>query len=172
MTSNLPTTAPNFPEDAGQSRFRLMLASLAREMVMELEAPAAILLRKQITNIQYERIQKNPYYVKIFTEASEAWNAASNAEQRTRIQAAFLLEQALPGYFVRITEKTEPLSSVTEGMKFLARTAGIGEARVGSEGGKFVISINLGNGQKLLEHEVKTIDQPPMETTNGNSQTK
>lgn len=167
MTTTLPAPL-NYPEDPGQSRFRLMLAALAREIVMGLETVDVILARKGITNVQYEKILKNPYYSKIFAEGTDAWNSAANAEQRTKIQAAFLLEQAMPGYFVRVTSTLEPLPAVTEGMKFLARVAGVGEAKSGPEGGKFVISINLGGGHKI-EHEVKTIEATPNEpeTPNG-----
>lgn len=158
-----PPAILNDPEAPGNSRFRLMLQTLAREIVVKLEDIDAILTRKGITNIQYEKILKNPYYVRIFKEYETAWNAADNAEARSRLQAAYLFEQALPGYFVRVTDRTEPLPAVTEAMKLLARVAGIGEARSANagDGGKFVISINLGGGHKI-EHEVtKTIDITP-----------
>lgn len=166
MSSNLPARpALNYPEDAGQSRFRLMLAALAREVVMQLETVDVILARKGITQAQYDKILKNPYYSVLLAEATEAWKSAGNTEQRTKIQAAFLLEQAMPGYFVRITDNTEQLNAVNEGMKFLARVAGVGEAKAGPDGGKFIISINLGQG-KLIEHEVKTIEATPNEPEN------
>lgn len=166
MTTTIPALIP--PEDA---RLRLMLAGLAREIVMGLEDVPSILQRKGLSSQQYEKILKNPYYNKILAEATEAWTSATNAAERTRITALFLIEQAMPNYYVRITDKTEPLPAVTEGMKFLARTAGIAEVKAGiQEGGKFVISINLGHG-KLIEHEVKTIDNDPQpqpeEKTNG-----
>lgn len=172
MSSPPQLLPPNYPEDANQSRWRLMLAALAREIVMELEEVSVILTRKGLTEAQFEKVKRNPYYNTIFTEASDAWKAASNAEQRTKIQAAFLLEQALPGYFTRITDKSEPLPAVTEGMKLLARVAGVGETKAGADGGKFVISINLGQG-KTIEHEVKTIEATPEpETSHGQPSTK
>lgn len=164
----------NDPEPPGSSHFRLILQTLAREIVVGIEDVDAILRRKGITNIQYEKIRKNPFYTRIFNEYSLAWNAADNADARAKLQAAYLVEQALPGYFVRVTDKLEPLPAITEAMKFLARVAGIGERRAesGPEGGRFLISINLGQG-RMIEHEVKTIEATPNEDpTHGTAPSK
>lgn len=162
MASNLPQTQPKPPlEDEGQARFRGLLISLAREIAMELEGTDAILVRKGISKDQYEKIVKNPFYARVLEAETDAWRSGLNAEQRLKIQSAFLIENALPSYYLRITDKAEPLSGVNEGMKTLAKFAGIGDRQgAAPEGGKFVISINLGAG-KLIEHEVKTIEATP-----------
>lgn len=166
MASNLPQTQPAPPlEDEGQARFRGILNVLAREVAMGLEDIDAILVRKQITKTQYEKIVKNPYYARVLEAETDAWQSGLNAEQRLKIQSAFLIENALPAYYLRIIDKNEPLPAVNEGMKTLAKFAGIGDRQgTAPEGGKFVISINLGAG-KLIEHEVKTIEATPNKET-------
>lgn len=152
---------------------RELLVLLAREVAMELEDVDVIIQRKQITKSQYEKILNNPFYKKVLEAEREIWRSTLNAEQRLRIHAAFMLENALPDYYRRVKDPSENLNAVTEGIKTFAKIAGIGEKNTqqGSSE-KFLISINIGGGKSIHREVetpvVKTIEHDPTPTGDPN----
>lgn len=161
--SNLaPPARPNDPTlPDSRANLRTAMVLLAREIAMELEEIPVILKRKQITEEQYEKISKNPFYARVLAAETEAWGNALNTEQRVRIQAAFMLEQSLPSYWVRLQDRNESLSSINEGVKTVAKLAGIGDRSPAfNEGQKFLININLGYGTEIKREVVPGEAQP------------
>lgn len=149
-----------------QAEMRNVLILLAREIATELDQLETILARKGITNSQYEKISKNPFYKRTLAAAVEEWNSPQNAENRARQQSAWGHEQALAGYIVRATDPREPLQHVNTAMANLAKWGGIGERLPDAKASdKFIISINIGNGkdivhEAIIEHKGTPNDEP------------
>lgn len=135
---------------------RRELIKLATEVACNHEDLDVILQRKGITKDQYEKILKNPFYARVLQGTLEDWNSPLNAERRTQLQAALLLEHTLVPLWGRINDRNEPLPACIEGVKVLAKVAGMGE-RARDTGEKFTISIDLGGG-KAINHEITTIE--------------
>jgi hypothetical protein len=164
MTSNLPAGAQAPAELFDpQAASRDMLRLLARHIASEIESVDAVLNRLGLTQAHYEKIINNPYYKRCLLEETREWHSPQNIEQRSRLAASFLHEQLMPNYAARLSDRNEPLPAVNEGMKNLAKWAGIGETKnAGGTGEKFTISINI-PGEKPLVREVqaKTIEHEP-----------
>lgn len=145
------------------SKFREMLDMLAREVAVAFEATDVICQRKGITPTQYEKIEKNPYYIRVLAAFKEEWGGALNTEKRLQLKALFLLEHTLTPWWGRMQNKQEPLAAVNEGVKTLAKLAGVGErSREDAAGEKFMININLGGGTKITR-EVNVVESIPVE---------
>lgn len=159
MTQSLTTppaqTLQNLDPAAKQ---RAALVQLAREVACEFEDLAVVLARNGLNDEQYAKILNNPFYSRVLTATKSEWADPHNTEMRVRMTSAWLLEKALPDVYIRIINPQEPLSSVNEGIKTLAKLAGIGEKGPDhGTGEKFLISINLGS-DKTITQEVKTIE--------------
>lgn len=178
--STLPTV-PNIIEPEAEKRRALVL--LAREIARSVDLQENVLARKGITEAQYEKILKNPFYAKTLEAEIDSWNAPQNAETRNRVQAAWILENAWPAFHVRLHNPNEPLRDVTAGLLALAKIAGIGEKGDAlAAGTKFSININLGRGHEIKQivnpFEIPpgqiegTVNPPTEEPPNGDAQTK
>lgn len=161
MSSSLPTgTAPDMSDKKRQA-----ITELAAQIAMDMEEVSTILARKQITNVQYEKIVKNAFYQRVLQAYREAWHSATNAERRLALASATMIEHFLPKYVSRLHDPNEPLPAVNEGMKVLMKMASIGERGAQAPAGeKFTISINLGGGHNPITHEViEAVALPPEE---------
>jgi len=75
---------------------------------------------------------------------TQTWHSSLNTAERVKIEAAHIIERALPVLDARISDPGEGLNAVTEAIKTTARLAGLGEKVTGDGNSeKFVISINL-----------------------------
>lgn len=153
-------TKPSPPTlDDPQAETRNLLVALAREIAYDLEPVDVILARKGITKTQYEKIENNPFFKSALASAIEVWNAGNNAENRLRIQAAYMAERAMPQIYARMMNANEPLPAVNDSFKTLLKTAGIGERAAGAgTGEKFLISINLGAGKEIRQEVTPMIE--------------
>lgn len=130
-----------------------ILLRLAREIAIDLYDIETILTNAKVDQTQWERIQRDPRFVKLLESEVLAWHAAGNTHERTKLKAGALLEEFLPEANARIHDGAEPLSSKTELVKTLASIAGMGGARAGQGEGpvaeRFTVTINLGADHKL-----------------------
>lgn len=165
----MPMGAPTPDEN---DKKRQALTELAAQIAMDVEELPTILRRKQITNTQYEKIAKNPFFQRVVQSYREAWLGATNVERRLALSSAAIIEHFLPKYVGRLHDPNEPLPAVNEGMKVLMKMASIGERGAQAPAGeKFTISINLGS-DKQITHEVieaTTLqpEDPPMKLIGG-----
>lgn len=132
---------------------REALVSLAREIAPDVETVETIINRRGITAEQYEKILKNPFYARHLEGFKAEWEGVLNTDKRIKIHSAIILERSLMDLYVRVGDRTEPLSAVVEGVKTFAKLAGIGERDTNrkGDGEKFVISINLGDDKQITE---------------------
>lgn len=143
----------------------LTLVRLAREIAVDLRDIETILEHYQIDSETFERIKATPRFQELLRSEIEAWNSALNTQERIKLKAAAMTEEALPEFYARLHDQKESLPAKVELLKFIGRLAGFGIAGASVEGGggeRFSITINLGSDAKLkFEKEL------PMKTIEG-----
>jgi hypothetical protein len=128
-----------------------LLLRVAREIAINLHDIETILSNNQISPEAWERIKSDPRFQRLLDGEVQAWHAAGNTTERTKLKAGALIEEFLPEANARLHDRGESLAAKTELMKTLARVAGMGEraAIEGASGGGFTVTINLGADHKL-----------------------
>lgn len=130
------------------------LARLAREIAMDIKELSAILTVYNLTPAQYDVIKKHPQFKRMLESAIIDWNSALSTHDRIKVEAAAVLEDALPKLGARMTNGAESLAMQVEAGKLMAKLAGIGENTHGPQGGeKFTITINLGADKIQYERD-------------------
>jgi hypothetical protein len=127
------------------------LAALAREVAMDIKPLPDILKVYRLSEDDYLKISKIPFYAKALETAAIEWNSALSTHDRIRIEAAAIMEDAMPGLSARMKSKEEALPAAIEAGKLFAKLAGLGEVNKAAAGSgeKFVIQIDLGADTKL-----------------------
>lgn len=138
----------------------LTMAKLARELTMNIRNYKLVFKDYGIDENDYCEIEKNPFYRKIKEHYVLEWNSAISTADRIKLQGAAGVEAVMRVVTKRALAVTEPLTSVIEGAKFLAKVAGIGETKTDPKAAsdRFVITINLGAD---TEHYNKSIEINP-----------
>ena len=141
------------------------LVRIAREIALDFKDIETILEHHKLSPNDFEKIKKDPRFLRLLEGEILAWNAATNTHERTKLKAAALVEEWLTEANARIRDANEPLSAKTELVKLLTRIAGMGietAAVNASQGGeRFIVNINLGDDKKLSfakEVTAKVID--------------
>jgi hypothetical protein len=146
------------------------LASLAREVAMDIKTHDSILLMYKLSNAQYEYLKEhNDFFKAALHSCAIEWHSALTTPERIKIEAAAALEDAMPRLSARMVNIAEGLPGVTEVAKLFAKIAGVGEREQGqgAPGERFTISINLGGDEKLI---VSSKDvTPPRPAQSGSS---
>lgn len=125
----------------------LMLAKLARELVMNIRNYKLVFADYGIDENDYCEIEKNEFFRKVKEQYAIEWNSCASTENRLKIGSLAYLEQLFPTLTRRALNATEPLPAATGVANILMRTAGIGVASAEdakSAAERFVITINLG----------------------------
>ena len=138
------------------------MAALAREMVMGIRNYKLIFADFGIDEADYYEIAKNETYKRIKEHFTLEWNATTSTQDRIRLQGAAGIEVIMPVVARRALEATTPLAEVIESAKFMAKVAGIGDAKNNPQAAseRFVITINLGadlEGKPVIEHYNKSM---------------
>lgn len=136
----------------------LRLIMIAREIAIDHFELEDILSRYEINQEEWERISSLPRFTELLRSETEAWQAARNTHERTKLKAAALIEHWLPEASARMFDPKEPLPAKNETAKLVARIAGMGLNSADIQGGggeKFSVTINLGQDHKLqFAHQV------------------
>lgn len=159
---NLPAVVPPpaLPAETG-GLTQQQLATLAREVVMDMNDLGDILKRYSISADQYKLIEKNPFYKRTFEIFLQEWSSALSTEQRIKVKAAVTLEDSLHKIGARMVKDDELLPAVVEAGKLFKSLAQIGEhGNGGPSGEKFVINIDLGGNAKLTFEKNSAPDKP------------
>ena len=151
------------------------MAQLAREMVRNIRNYKLVFADFGISEEDYYEIAKNPFYQKVKDQITLEWNSTTSTQDRLRLQGQAGTEVLLPIAIQRALQATEPLTSVIETMKMVAKIGGIGNEKAGEKPAseRFVITINLGadvDGKPVIEHYDKAVaieDNPIKGTGNG-----
>lgn len=147
------------------------MGQLAHEMVRNIRNYKLVFADFGITEEDYYEIAKNDYYKKIKEQLALEWNSTSSSVERIKLESLAYYEQLMPALTKRALEPTTPLMAANDTAKLLAKTGGIGEAKVNaaSAAERFVITINLGadvEGKPVIEHYDKAIE-PGLEDASG-----
>lgn len=129
------------------------LAKLAREMAMDIKERHVVLKDYGLNDTQYEFLEaNNEFYRAALQAACTEWHAPLSTPERIKVEAAAILEDALPGLGARMQNKAEGLPGVIEAAKLFAKVAGVGErdAAGAAPGERFTINIDLGGDQKIV----------------------
>lgn len=132
-----------------------LLASLAREIANDIYTVDQVLVKFQISQMQWENIQANRRFQDLLLEAVREVNSTSGAKQRIAMKAMFSLEMALPHLFQRMTDPNVPLTQQVDMAKLMGQWAGLGAAEnqgAGAAGGSgFQLRIFLGDKPVVIE---------------------
>lgn len=138
---------------------------LAREIAIDLHDIETILKNNEITLKEWERLQKDPRFLKLLESEILAWNAAGNTHERTKLKASALVEEWLVEAN-RLLYGSDTLTAKTELAKLVTRIAGMGLERANVEGvsaEKFSVTINLGANNKLSFEKDATVTSKVIE---------
>jgi hypothetical protein len=125
--------------------FAVNLAALAREIAMDIFPLGRILEIHKLSDDEWQRISTTPKFTQMLAGMIQEWNSASNTKERIKVKAATGLEMHLEDYINDLADVKIPLTQRVEAGKFLAHLGELmGKEIVGSSGGAFQITLNIG----------------------------
>jgi hypothetical protein len=130
----------------------LLYVRVAREIAIEHHDIETILKRYQISDENWQKIQRDTRFIELLKSEIAEWQGATNTHERTKLKAAALLEEYLPEANTRLHDAGENLPAKVELAKLMARIAGMGLNNadiIGGSGERFSVTINLGADQSL-----------------------
>lgn len=133
------------------------LLKLAREIATDLRPLEEVLSTFKIDPKEWENLEKHPRFQAVLRSSIEEWNSATNTSERVKLKSLAFVEEALPEFYARAHDPTEPLSAKIEVLKSVARFAGVGGTGTDSvaSGERLSVTINLGADQQLrIEKDV------------------
>jgi uncharacterized protein (DUF1786 family) len=133
---------------------------LAREIASDMRDVAEILALYDVTEPQWEALQRSSRFQSLLQSAIEEWQSVTNTPERVKMKSLAFVEEALPEFFARVHDGKETLSAKNEVLKTISRLAGIGGPVEGAiSGERMVITINLGADHQLqFRSDVPTIE--------------
>jgi hypothetical protein len=134
------------------------LASVARELAMEIDGIDDVLRAHSITPSQWDAMRRNPVFVEYLKAELAAWQSAVNVEERVKYKASALIEMWLPIASGHLQNERDPLSGKVELAKLVARLAGLGDRAPADTSEQVNITINLGS-----DRQVKIVKQVTLE---------
>lgn len=138
------------------------LASLAREIAMDLQEVDKILAAHGLSREEFEKLQGDPTFTKLFQAAVTEWNAASSTPERIRLKAQVMVEESLPSLHTATVDDKIPLAQRVEALKFTSKLAALVDEKGGVLGGRgpvsggFSISINIGSDTVKITQALPT----------------
>lgn len=124
------------------------LRDLAHGLIRGIEEPQTVLNRLGFTTDDYEVLADTRAFRQMLGEAQDEWEGARNTHKRIKLKAAVNIEEALPHFYLAMTDPKEPLSSKVKAFEVVSRVAGLGnpEPVAAGAGQSFNLQINLGAG--------------------------
>ena len=129
----------------------LTLIKLAREIAKDIQPIETILERFGVSAEIWRDVSRLPHFTSLLQSEIEAWNAAGNTAERTKLKSMSMIEEALPEFFERMHDAREPLIAKARVFELVSKVAGAFSAE--REGGNAAdgvkITINLGGDNKI-----------------------
>jgi len=126
------------------------MRKVARTLSMGLYELEHILSNFAIDRREFDRWKGHPRFISYLKTEQEAWNAATNTAERTKMKAAIVMEEFMQEAHAGLHDRKTPLNQRVELGKLVAKIAGMGEPRVLNTGvagsGGFHLQINIGPG--------------------------
>lgn len=145
-----------------------VMLRVARDIAMDIYPLQDILKNNDLTVQQFQTWQNHPQFVKYVQSEKEAWTAASNTAERTKLKAGIVMEMFMEEAHNSLHDKKTPLNQRVELGKLVARIAGMGSPAAGIPGaggpGGFRLQINIGPGKEGHQPQQITIsaDHSPL----------
>jgi hypothetical protein len=132
--------------------FAVDLASLAREIAMDIFPVEQVLEIHKLTDDEWQKILGNQTFQSMLASMQRDWNSAANTRERVRVKAATGLESMLEQYVREIGDESIPLTQRVEAGKFLARLGELDGAhdRAGGAAGTVTINITTSQNQPTI----------------------
>lgn len=137
------------------------MLKVARALAMGIYQLEDILKNNNVEYKVFQTWSSNPRFLDYLKSEREAWNSANNVAERTKLKAAFVMEEFLLEAHTGLHDRKIALNHRVELGKLVAKIAGMGESKVinGAGGGGFQLNINIGPGQNVtIRPEMKVID--------------
>lgn len=130
-------------------------AQLAFELAANLSDESSLLERYALTRGQLQRLLEHPGFRNMVEEARVAWAADTNAKERVRLKAGFVVEDALAVIYDIIHDARATPQARIEAFKQAVAVADMGPKKDGGEeGSRFSVTINLpGQAPMAIEAE-------------------
>lgn len=143
-----PDYVPTLPAAAQRE---INIVKLAREIAMDQRELSEILEHHCVPQKEFEALKRNPYFNRVLSAEVEAWESATNTQQRVRIKSAAMMEELLPELYKRLVSPKEDLLKVVKGAELVTKLSGLGveENRDNDPSNRVVITINMGADSKL-----------------------
>lgn len=167
---------PQFLTEADEKRLR----DLAHGIVRGIEDPQTVMDRLGFTASDYTELTETRWFRQMLSQAQTEWEGASNTHKRIKLKAAVNIEQALPHFYLAMTDTKEPLSSKVKAFEVVSRVAGLGNPEPANAGNGqfFKLEINLGGGiapmvlesgvqNVVLEHEGGVLESESLAPAGG-----
>ena len=133
--------------------FAVDLASLAREIAMDIFPTEQVLAIHKLEDAEWQRICVNPKFQDMLASMTREWQSAANTRERVKAKAATGLEAMLETYIREIGDETIPLTQRVEAGKFLARLGeldGNGDKFDGDAGKSVTINITTSQDRPTI----------------------
>lgn len=138
------------------NKIESIIVILAREIAKDIMPLEQILKSHNLSVIDYENLQKTPYFQSVLAQASADWNSASNTTARVRLKAAAIAEEALLEMSNRLHDPDEALNHKVELLKVITKLGNLEVQRDTNNGAeRFSLVINIGdNAPKTINATV------------------
>jgi len=141
---NTALTIP--PEDDLDSTMR----QVARGVAMGIYELPKILEIAGIKMQEFMQWRSHPRFLKYLKSETDAWTAATNTAERTKVKAGIVMEEWMAEAYVELKDRKQPLNHRVELGKLVAKIAGMGEPanafNSGPTGNGFSLQINISPG--------------------------
>lgn len=140
---------------------------VARDIAMDIYPIVEILENNSISIVEFNSFKDHPRFLEYLKSETEAWKAATNTIERTKLKAAVVMEEFMVEAHGQLNDKKIPLNHRVELGKLVAKIAGMGEPKLMNIGGNtptFQLNINIGqNKVRVVPQMAKIInhDAPP-----------
>lgn len=150
-------TLPPTPHD-----LETTMIKVARDLAIGIYDLPTILKNNSVNVNDFDVWKLNPRFLDLLRSEREAWGAAGNTADRTKLKAAVIMEEFMVEAYAGLHDRKIALNHRVELGKLVARIAGMGETRAlnGAGGAAFSLNINIGPGVApiTIRPEIHTID--------------
>jgi hypothetical protein len=127
------------------------LVSIAREIAMDIFPLEQILRNADVTWSEFDGAKENPRFLSLVEQFAAEWGSAMNTSQRIKVKSQAIIEDVLPDFFRRMTDKKEPFAAQVDALKTLRAMSGVGTEEATAGGGeKFHLEIHIGEAKPVV----------------------
>lgn len=148
---------------------------VARNLAMGIYELPKILEMCGVKVSQFHTWKNHPRFTSYLKNETEAWNAAQNTAERTKLKAGIVMEEWIAETYMELKDRKIALNHRVELGKLVAKIAGMGEnsggfsAGLGGTGGGFSLQINIAPGHSTVinarpiveDADFAPVDEPP-----------